>query len=284
MPEDRERRSSGFHCFRSGFKFYEHSANIPRIALLERKKRPLAGFGAVFGGNGRSPNARLFFRVENAGCVAADSFSVSGRTLAGDKTRFPCRDEEVCSGETPSRNRERVLRRGNLGFRVEISDSTLGRTLLGEKSPSFKPRRSFSIPRTGCAAGATRSRDGNRVLPVAQPLLRVEKRLWHVQRAAKLSEKGLRRKKMSFFSPRRTRAICAGVFFSPGRGCAAGASLSPFREGVAPLAAADLETKKELCRWQVLFFARNSSVAAGEVFFFVRRSGAAAGASFFWSG
>jgi hypothetical protein len=138
MPEDLARRSSGSHCFRSGFKFYEHSANIRRFALLERKIRHLAGFGDDFGKNGRSPDVRLFLRVENAGCVAADAISVSGRTLAGGKTRFPCRDEEVCSGETPSRNRERVLRRGNLGFRVEISDSTLGRTLLGEEKSKFQ--------------------------------------------------------------------------------------------------------------------------------------------------
>jgi hypothetical protein len=105
-----------------------------------------------------------------------------------------------------------------------------------------------------------------------------------VQRAAKFSEKGLCRKKMSFFSPRRSRGVGAVVFFSPGRGCAAGAGLSPFREGVAPAAQAELETKKESCRRQVLLFARNRSVTAGEVLSFTRRRGAAAGTSSFFSG
>jgi hypothetical protein len=169
MPEDLARRSSGSHCFRSGFKFYEHPACRPEIALLERKKRHLAGFGAVFGKNGRPPDARLFFRVENAGCVAADAISVSGRTLAGGKTRFPCREEVVRSSETPSRNRERVLRRGNLDFRVEISDSTLGRTLLGEEKSKCQTAQvlldsenglcrwcdAISGRKSSCAAGTT---------------------------------------------------------------------------------------------------------------------------------
>jgi hypothetical protein len=139
--------------------------------LLERKIRHLAGLGALFGENGRSPNTRLFFRVVNAPCVAGTVFFVSGRTLAGAETRFPCHYEEVCSGETPSRNRERVLRRGYLGFRVEISDSALTRTLPGEEKPKFQAAQVLLDPENGlrrwrdaisgrkssCAAGTTSS-------------------------------------------------------------------------------------------------------------------------------
>ena len=101
-------------------------------------------------------------------------------------------------------------------------------------------------------------------MPLARPLLRVDTRSWRLQQPAERREKVLLLWKIDFSSPRSRCAVTVGGFFSPGRGCAAGATRSRDEEGgcaigttrfrvgeaVVPLAGPLLDSKRDSPGWR----------------------------------
>ena len=168
-----------------------------------------------------SPAATLSLRAKNRTCQRHNSCFVSRSAAAG--------------GTTPSRNRERLAPAAQPDLGEKKSPAPRAQPLLGEEKLNSFRRKPFSerlagrctchdlfsTRKRGCASGKTPFSSRDRVAPVAQPVLRIEKELRRWRRKLFLPGKGSRQSEIANldteneFSRRKTR--------------------SRFREGGSPL-------------------------------------------------